>query len=163
MRRQQQTSRSTGAYTVETAVSMVILIPLLITIVFVGIEACKGIAIMQALEQGARQAAHNLAVAYADHPTIVSNPSEQRTYGFDPVRIHGVIESSAQFDPPTWKNVPGAPGNPTTTIDPASPQTVSVTVSYTSGQNGVPAFPDIDPLHWAPNFNLKATSTYTIE
>jgi hypothetical protein len=69
---------------------------------------------------------------------------------FDTIRIHNIVNASSQFDDPVW-----SPGS--------TPPTVSVTVHYTSEKNGLPPFPNPDPLHLGSHFQLAATSTYRLE
>jgi Flp pilus assembly protein TadG len=137
------------------------LLPVLFIILYVCIEGCRFIAILQGLDQGARQAARNLATAYATDKGIVNDTQAQVTYGFAPVQVPGVINDPAQFDAPVWDNVPGA-GNQA--IDPSIPQSVTVFVTYKSaGSHTLPPFPDIDPLNLRPTLRLKQSATYIIE
>lgn len=152
-----------GSSIVETAAGLVVFLPLLILLVFVAVEAAKAVAITQALQQGAREAARDLAGAFANDSNLPNSRTDQNTYAFNLVHINGVINNAAQFSTPSWTNVAGAPGNSATVSDPALPRTVTVTVTYTGGQYGLPNFPDIDPLKLASHINLTGTSTYTIQ
>lgn len=129
---------------------MVLLIPLIFTVLFIVLEASKAYMIKESLAQGARQAARDLAVAYGQNPSIENNRSLQDTMVFDNIKLAGAINASEQFDDPEWNTG-------------AAPPTVTVTVHFTSGQNGLPRFPDPDPLKLGSNFHLDATSTYRLE
>jgi Flp pilus assembly protein TadG len=137
-----------GISIAETAASLVLLIPILFLVLFVIIECSKAYYIKDALAQGARQAARDMAIAYGQNKQIQYNRPMQDTV-YDNVRIPSVINSSAQFDDAQFSSS-------------ASP-TVTVTVRYTSGQNGLPKFPDPDPLKLGASFKLQASSTYRVE
>jgi Flp pilus assembly protein TadG len=129
---------------------MVILLPVLITILFVVVEASQAYMIKESLANGARQAARDLAVAYGQNSTIANNRSMEDSWVFDNIRIKNIINSDTQFDDPVWDTS-------------GQPPTVTVTVNYTSGQNGLPPFPNPDPLKLGNNFKLNATATYRLE
>lgn len=139
-----------GAVIAETAAAMVLLLPITICIIFVILEASQAYLIQQSLDQAAREAARNLAVQYGQNNSIAGNRITEDTLVFDGIRIRAIVNSSSQFEDPTW-NTSGAP------------PTVSVKVDYTSGQNGLPAFPNPDPLHLGSNFKLSGSSTYRLE
>jgi hypothetical protein len=141
---------------VETAATVAFAIPLSFYVLFVAMEACQVYGINQALQQAARAAARNLATTYAVDPGIAKNTTDQVTYGFVPVvnnaktgslanAIGGTNQFNANFD--------------TTT----SPGSVTVTVNYTSGQNGLPTFPQLDPLFLGQNYQMTQTSSYVLE
>jgi hypothetical protein len=113
-------------------------------------EASKAYLIKEGLSQGAREAARNLAIAYGQNNSIQNNRSQQDAQIFSNIHINQIINASAQFQDPVWD----ANG---------IPPTVTVTVDYTSGQNGLPVFPAVGPLNLGNNFHLSATSTYRIE
>ena len=146
--------RKSGSAIVETAAVLVVMLPVFILVIFVALEACQAYMIIQALDQGAREAARNLAAAYASDKGIVTDVVAQDTYGFEPVRIHNIINSSNQFSTPVWY----VPGDST-----AAQPTVTVSVKYTPNQYGLPPFPNPDPLHIGSNFLLQSTSTYRLE
>ena len=153
--------RARGSSLVEFSAIAAFMIPVIIVILFAAIEGCRYVAILQGLDQGARQAARNLAVAYASNHGIVNDTSAQSTYGFGPVNIPGVINDPGQFDAPVWDNVPGATNE---VLDATIPQSVTVVVTYKSaGTHTLPNFPDIDPLHLGSNLKLQQSATYIIE
>ena len=139
-----------GASIAETAASMVLLLPILIAILFVVLESAQAYMIKEGLSQGAREAARNLAVQYGVNPAIGTSRAMQDTMVFDGIRIHDIINASAQFDDPTFDSS-------------GTPPIVTVTIHYTSGQNGLSVFPNPDPLHLGSSFQLSATSTYRLE
>lgn len=141
--------KSRGSSIAETAASMVILLPLLIMILYVGLEASKAYMIKESLAQASRQASRNLAIAYGQDKSVANNQSLEDAYVYSNIRINGVVASSDQFRA-EWNNT-------------ASPPTVKVTVDYTSGQNGLAPFPDPDPLGLGSSFHLSASSTYRLE
>lgn len=143
-------NRQRGSSIVEAAVSMVIIIPIVIMILFVGMEASQAYLIKEALTQGAREAARNLSVAYGQDSNIQFDRAQQDALVFNNIRMASIINASAQFDNPVW--------NPN-----SSPPTVAVTVHYTSGQNGLPVFPNPDPLNLGPRFQVNGSSTYRLE
>ena len=139
-----------GSSLVETAVTIVFVVPLTFWVLFIAVEASQVYGISQALQQGAREAARRIATTYAVDPGIVGNSADQNKYGFDPVRINGVINDSSQF-------------TATFTPDVSNPTSVTVTTVYASGKFGLSKFPDTDPLFLGPNYQIKATATYTLE
>lgn len=126
------------------------MIPLLIAILFVMLEASKAFMIKETLAQGARQAARNLAVEYGKDEQIQYNRSLQDALVFQNIRLKSVINANAQFSDPVWNTV-------------ATPPTVTVTVTYTPNQYGLPPFPNPDPLKLGNNFVLNAEATYRLE
>jgi hypothetical protein len=129
------------------------MLALFIALVFVALEASRAYMIWAALQQGARESARLLATNYAMHPTMATSPGEQRAIGFDPVRINNMINDSAQFQAMFLPD-------PATGVKPTS---VTVTVTYFSGQYGLPVFPDADILNLGSKFQLQGTSRYTLE
>ena len=142
--------RERGSSIAETAASLVLLLPLLITIMFVVMEASRAYLIQQGLSQGAREAARNLAIAYGQNNNINNNRPLQDALVYSNIHINQIINSSSQFT--------DAQFDPT-----GIPPYVTVTVNYTSGQNGCPVFPTLGPLNLGNSFHLSATSTYRIE
>jgi hypothetical protein len=143
-------SRKKGSTIVETAASLLLYLPILVTFLFVIMEVATFFMIKETLAQGARQAARDLAVVYGSNPGIVNSRAQQNTLVFDTIRFYNIINASAQFSNPTF--------NPNST-----PPTVTVSVSYTGNQFGLPPFPNPDPLHLGSNFVLNSTSTYRLE
>jgi Flp pilus assembly protein TadG len=134
----------------EAAAAMGIMLPLIFIVIFTVIEITQAYLIRECLAQGARSAARQMAIAYGQDNQIKESRSLQNKLVFDNIRITNIINSSQQFDNPKW-NVTGYP------------PTVTVTVSYTSGKNGLPAFPNTDPLNLASKLTLSAKSVYRVE
>jgi len=134
----------------EAAAAIALLLPLLILVIFVVLEASYAYLIKNSLAQASREAARDLAVQYGQDPTIAGSRTLQNTQVFDKIRINKIVAASQQFDDPVF-----ATGN--------DPPTVTVTVHYLSGQFGLPVFPNPDPLKLGANFKIDATSTYRLE
>lgn len=143
MRRKQRASSIA-----EAAAAMGIMLPLIFIVIFTVIEITQAYLIRECLAQGARSAARQMAIAYGQDNQIKESRSLQNKLVFDNIRITNIINSSQQFENPKW-NVTGYP--PT------------VTVSYTSGKNGLPTFPSTDPLNLASKLTLSAKSVYRVE
>lgn len=139
-----------GSSLVECAASMAVMLPLLMTILFVMMEMAQAYLIKEGLVQGAREAARGLAIAYNRNPSIAGNRTLADSSVLNNIRIQNIINASTQFNDPVWNTN-------------QSPATVTVTVNYTSNKNGLPQFPAVDPLNLAANFALSAASTYRIE
>ena len=139
-----------GSTIAETGASMAIMIPLIMVMLFVVVEATRAYTIREALAQGSRQAARELAVQYGVNPAIATSRTLQNSLVFDNIRVNNIINSSNQFSNPVWNTA-------------AIPPTVAVTATYTSNQNGLPPFPNPDPLHLSNSFVINASSTYRIE
>ncbi len=148
MPRSIRTSR--GSSIAEAAAAMGLMLPLIFIILYVIIEISQAYLIRQGLAESARSAARQLAVAYSQDNDIKVNRRLQNKLVFDSIRIPNVINSSAQFQNPVWDQS----GNP---------PTVAVTVSYTGGSNGLPAFPSPDPFNLQDMFHLAASSVYRVE
>ena len=141
---------SRGAGIAETAAAMSLMIPIIFAVLFVVVEASQAYMIKETLAQSARQAARDLSVQYGKSSAIQYDRSMQDVMVFDNIRVQNVINASEQFDDPVWNTT-------------ANPPTVSVHLTYTSNQYGLPPFPNPDPLHLGSNFILDATSTYRLE
>lgn len=147
-----------GAYLAETAATMAFAVPLCFYALFVAMEACQVYSINQALQQAARAAARNIATTYATDPGIVNNTSDQSSFGYAPI-------VNAAINPPyALANAIGGLGQFSCTFNKnTTPMTVTVTVVYTSGQNNLPQFPQIDPLFLGQNYKMAQQSTYILE
>jgi Flp pilus assembly protein TadG len=141
---------SKGATIAEAGAAMALMIPLLFAVLFVVLEASQAYMIKEALAQGARQAARNLAVEYGKDSAIQYRRDLQDAQVFSQIRLVNVINANEQFSDPVWNTS-------------ASPPTVTVTVTYTPNQHGLAPFPNPDPLNLGPNFVLNANSTYRLE
>jgi len=144
--------RGKGAYLVETAAAVAFAVPLTVYALCVGVEASQVWGISAGLQQAAREAARSLATTFAVDPGIVSNASDQATYGFQPVISSG-----------TLTNVVGDPSQFSAVFNTTTPASVTVTVTYASGKFGLLPFPQFDPLFLGSNYPMQATATYTLE
>jgi Flp pilus assembly protein TadG len=142
--------RNKGSSIVETAASLVILLPTVIFIVFMTVEVSYAYMLKSTLSEGAREAARDLSIAYGLDPTIAGDRTKEEAKAYNKIRIQNVINNSAQFENATWK----------TDTD---PPTVSVSVKYLSGQYSLPVFPNPDPLHLGNTFVLAGTATYRLQ
>lgn len=140
-----------GATVAEFAAAMVIGGPLLILLVFVGLECCKFYTIKSAMEVAARKAARTLVIAY----NTSSNQTENKSVRVpQDVPSNEFIANSNQFQV-TWDTT-------------SPPSYVTVTCSYpTDGSNGLAPFPT-GPLRFLTSrstFSLKSVAvqgTFTL-
>jgi hypothetical protein len=142
--------RERGAVIAESAAALALLLPTVIFITFAILEVGYAYLIKNSMAEGAREAARHLAVAYGQNHTVATDRSLQESKAFDKVRITNMIASSAQFDDPVFETA-------------ADPPMVSVTVRYTSGLNGLPTFPNPDPLYLGSAFAITHTATYRLQ
>lgn len=140
--------RSKGFTLAETAGAMTVMIPVIVAIFMAFTEVAQAFAIRQDLSQAAREAAYDMAVAYEKSSFVAANRSAQDAV-YSGIRKANVINANQQFDDAVF-DFGSTPGS------------VSVTVHYTSNQNGLPAFPTFDPLNLGANFPLQATATYAL-
>lgn len=142
--------RRKGAVLAESAASISLVLPILIVALFVALEASYAYLIKYNLSEAAREAARDLAICYGMDPTIAASRASQEFNVFDKIRITNMVNDSAQFWDPTFNTA-------------TSPQTVSVVVEYTSGQHGLPRFPNPDPLHIASRMRIVGTSSFRLQ
>jgi Flp pilus assembly protein TadG len=145
-----RTRQQTGSSIAEAAAAMGLLIPLIFAVLYLVAEVSQAYLIKETLAQAAREATRQMAIVYGQGEQIKDDRKLQNKLVFDRIRFSNVIHSSAQFKDPKW-DLSG------------SPPTVSVTVSYTSGQYGLPVFPAPDPLNIGTKFCLEACSVYRLE
>jgi Flp pilus assembly protein TadG len=139
-----------GATLSETAASLSLAIPILLTILFAAVEVCQALTIKESLAQAAREAARNLAIAYAEDPAVAGSRALQDALVFDNVRISSVVNDSRQFGDPVFDSK-------------SDPPCVRVQVAYQSGKYGLPVFPAVDPLKIAGKLTLESRSVYRVE
>lgn len=128
---------------------MTVMIPILASCAMVISEVTHAYLIKQGLQQCAREAARSMGAMYNETPMVVSSRSAQDSLVYNNVRLSNVVNSSVQFDNATFDTA-------------ANPATVTVNVRYTSGQNGLAAFPLFDPLNLGSNFKISASATYPL-
>ena len=138
-----------GAMIAEAGATMALMLPILIVVIFVGLEASYAYLIKSSLSEGAREAARSLAIDYGLDPAIASSRSAQDAQVFNNIRINNIINNSQQFDNPVFNTA-------------SNPPTVSVNVRYTSNQYGLPQFPNPDPLNLKNTLVIAGTATYRL-
>jgi hypothetical protein len=142
--------RLRGFSIAETAASLALLFPLLFVALFVTVETAYGMFLKACLSEASREAARNLAIAYGQNPQVANNWGLEDSMVLSKIRIHNVLNNSAQFDPPQWNTA-------------ASPYTVTVNVHYTGGKYNLPPFPHPDVLKLGGGFIMSSQSTYKLE
>jgi hypothetical protein len=145
-----QARKQHGVTIVESAASLSLMLPIVIVLMFVVLEASYAYLIKNAMAEGARQAARDLSIAYGKNPSIATDRTLQNTIVFNHIRMTNMINSSAQFDDPEFD----------TTSD---PPTVSVQVNYLGQQYGLPPFPNPDLLNLGSNFKIIGDAIYRLE
>jgi Flp pilus assembly protein TadG len=143
-------NRRRGQIISEAVAAMVIMIPLAFLLIFATVETSYALLIKSSMAQAAREGARSLAIAYGIDPYIVGDRAKENAQVFDFIRIHNMVNSSEQFGDPTFN----------TNVE---PHTVTVTVTYTGGQNNLPDFPFPDPLKLGDRYVISASSTYRLE
>jgi Flp pilus assembly protein TadG len=138
-----------GQGLLECVAATVFVMPILITIVFVLTEISQFFLIQAQLNNAAREAARNLAIDYVSVVGIDTNQALQASYVYNNIQLGNIVKSPNQFN---------------AVFDEVDiPNTVTVTCTYTSGQNGLAKFPSIDPLHLGNKILLSSTAVYRLE
>ena len=140
----------TGMSLAETAASMSFMLPVIMVVAFAVMEVSQAYMIKEGLSQAARQAARDLSFAYAQTKMVATDRNMQNNMVFNNIRVRNVVNASAQFDNAVFNEA-------------VEPPIVTVTVHYTSNENGLPKFPNPDPLNIGDSLELNATSTYSVE
>ncbi len=142
--------RQRGASLVEFAVALSLFLPLLISIIYVVLEASFMYTIKANLDVASRKAARELAIMYGTNKTNAQQPKASNPV-YTNTRIPNFVVNNNQFDDPTFATA-------------VPPGTVTVTVHYpTGGAFGLPPFPNPDPLNIGSSFDLTSTSTFSLE
>lgn len=139
-----------GGAIVEGVAALVVLLPLAFLIIFGVVEVVHYFHIRNGLTEAANRAVRSLSVEYWKDEDVASDRGLQDSRIFDQIRIPGVVNSSSQF------------GNIHFNLG-GTPQTVTVTVTYQGGQNGLPPFPDPDPLGMGSGYQITVSATHAIE
>ena len=152
--------RTKGSSMVEGAVGMLILISLLIMITYTILEVSHAYFICSALQQGARQAAQ-LIMSDPNVTSLSATAADQAIQSdLAKIQIPNVINDPAQFDKPVINYIANPfVGQAGQTQNATTVGSVQVTVTYISGQYGLPVFPDADVLNLGQLFKLQATAT----
>ena len=138
-----------GAFIAEGVATMSVILPILVAVLFVAIEASYAYVINSSLSEAAREAARNMAIEYGKNPAIADSRSLQDSQVYDHVRIDKIVADSSQFENGVFDLA-------------ADPPIVTVAVHYASGQHGLPVFPTIDPLHIADTMVIIGRASYRL-
>lgn len=138
-----------GLTLTEAVAAMTVMIPILTSCAMVISEVTHAYLIKQGLQQCAREAARSMGAMYNESTMIIGSRSLQDSLVYNGVRLSNIVNASSQFDNAVFDTS-------------ASPPTVTVNVRYTSGQNGLAAFPLFDPLNLGSNFQISANATYPL-
>lgn len=135
----------------EFAASLAFLLPVIIIAGFVAFQVAQVYMVKTTLDFAAQTAARNLAIAYGKDPVSAEAFPEKI---FDKIRLVGIVVSSDQF------SIPNGTAGWNTTVNPPS---VTVNVTFQGGKNGLPPFPNPDPLGLGQDFSLTSTATFRLE
>lgn len=141
--------RNKGLTLVEAVAAMTVMVPILASSAMVISEVTHAYLIKQGLQQCAREAARSMGAMYNETGLIVYSRTLQNSLVYNNVRLSNIVNASSQFDDAVFDTT-------------AQPPTVTVNVRYTSAQNGLPAFPMVDPLNLGSNYKINAVATYPL-
>lgn len=155
VRSKDRTKRFAGGGTlVESVAAIALILPLVVLVIFVTIEASQAYVICRSLNQGAYLAARELANCYKSDPSIQWDRAKQESMVYSNIRIPNMISSNSQFTCTSsdWKLT-------------SSPPTVRVVVRYLGGQGSpaLPSFPNPDPLKLGSSFVISSSATYGLQ
>ena len=142
--RQRNPRKQSGATLVEATTTLVWFVPLVLTVLFVIIEATKAYEISRDLQIGAGLAARALASAGS------TTTSQQQADILQNVVVGNTIVDSSQFYAVNWQRT-------------STPPSVTVCVQHKStGANQPATFPNPDPLHLGAQFVMKEQATFRL-
>lgn len=143
-----------GAAITELGAALAFGLPLLIAVIFIGLNCSQYFVIKSNLDVACRQAARQLAIAYGSDSTLATNNSQDSNttianiYNSD--KIPNFINDRHQFSDPQF--VSGNPG------------TVTVTVTYpTDGSYSLNPFPNPDPFNIRSQVHPYSIATFALE
>jgi Flp pilus assembly protein TadG len=141
-----------GVSLVEFAAALVLGVPLLISILYVTLEASYLFTIRTNIDIAARNAARSLAIEYGKDPTIAASPTGPKVQAvLTKIRIPNFVANNGQFSTPTFDTA-------------VSPSTVTIACTYPSGgAYGLPKFPNPDPLNLGATFKVVSSATFATE
>lgn len=143
-----------GSSLVEAVASLALMLPSMVLVVFVTMEASQAYVICRSLNQGAYLAARELANYYKNDPSIQWDRSKQESIVYSHIRIPNAISGNAQFicAASDWSMT-------------SSPPMVRVVVQYRGGQGSpaLPPFPNPDPLRLGSRFVISSSATYGLQ
>lgn len=144
--------RRSGVSLVEFAAALVLGLPLLISILYVTLEASYLFTIRTNIDIAARNAARALAIEYGKDPAIAGDPTGTKVQAvLTKIRIPNFVANNAQFSTPTFDTA-------------VSPSTVTIVCTYPpGGAYGLPPFPNPDPLNLGPSFKVVSSATFATE
>jgi len=126
-------------------VSLAVLFPTILTIIFVAIEGAQAYEISRDLQIGAGLAARALAASGS------TTTAMQQSCVLADVTVGTTVVDPSQFYKVQWNKS-------------SNPPTVTVYVQYkSSGLKQPPAFPNPDPLHLGGAFVMKTQATYRLQ
>lgn len=141
--------RDKGSAIAELAAAIAIVLPLVVTVIYVAVEAAQAYTISNCLANSAQRAARQLAINYGqDSVSAMANTSQV----FNQIQYLNIVNDASQF------SIPSGGWNTTT-----NPSTVTVIVTYHSNQHGCPPFPNPDPLQLGSSFVLSSRATSRLE
>lgn len=148
MNRNRRNSR--GGILAETVAGMALVLPIMVVVIFVSLEAGYAFVITRSMNEGANLAARSLANEYLSNKNIDTDTTAQQAI-FSNIRIPQMIHANSQFEIVAWN---------TTQV----PKTVTVRVSYLSGAGtpALPPFPNPDFLGLGNAFVIKSAATYRL-
>jgi hypothetical protein len=141
--------RTAGYAIAEFGAALVIIIPIVLALGYVAVEAGIAITIYNALSASAGKAARKLAIAYGQDPSKATS-TPQTVFG--QVTYLNFVTSATQFSIPEdgWNTN-------------ANPPTVTVKCTYVGGEEGRPPFPNPDILNLESQFRIQAQATCRLE
>ncbi len=148
MRTKQRRTQS-GTSLAELGASMALILPLIILVLFITLEAAHAYLIKNALNDATRQAARDFAKVYESNLAVADDRGLQESLVLSKIHIPNMIVTPAQFEVAFNEG--------------ASPPNVSVTARYEGGKWGLPPYPTIDPLHLGRPCRISCQSVYRLE
>lgn len=140
--------RIRGTSIVEAAAGIMVGLPLVVAIIFVGLEVSMYFMIQSNLDAATRKATRALAHQWGRDPSVATDTSRQRAI-FTDCLINGYVNDPAQFSNPLFNG--------------QDPPSVTVVGTYTSGQYGLASYPPPNPLNLGNNFIIRSEATYRLE
>ena len=137
-----------GVSLIEAVAGILVGMPLVVLIIFVGVEICSYFVIQSNLDAATRKAARAMAAAWGKDPSVAIDASAQQAV-YAQCCIPGFVNDPSQFAAPVFNGT--------------DPATVVVVGTYTSGQFGLPLYPAPNPLHLGSDFVIRSEACYQLE
>ena len=142
-----------GSSLPECVSVIALVIPVVVSITMVAIEASHACLISTKMTQGAHMAARALASQYDSNPAVQFDLAMQQSV-LSNVRIDSYVVDNSQFElnSNSWNTA-------------SCPPTVSVVCKYLPGvgKPALAAFPSYDPLGVGSSFGIKAKATWSLQ